>query len=72
MLASIAKAWCSQAYVRAAEVSLQIHGGIGFTWEHSAQLHLKRAKTSELLFGDPRSHRARLAFLLGLSEENPS
>jgi alkylation response protein AidB-like acyl-CoA dehydrogenase len=66
VFASIAKAWCSDAYARAAETSLQIHGGIGFTWEHIAHLHLKRAKTNEFLFGDARHHRERLAQLLGL------
>ena len=65
-LASIAKAWCSDTYSQAAATSLQIHGGVGFTWEHSAHLHLKRAKTDELLFGDARHHRARLADALGV------
>jgi alkylation response protein AidB-like acyl-CoA dehydrogenase len=65
-LASIAKAFCSDTYSTAAATSLQIHGGIGFTWEHSAHLHLKRAKTDELLFGDARHHRARLADALGV------
>ena len=45
---------------------MQIHGGIGFTWEHDAHLHLKRAKSSELLFGTPAAHRARLAGLIGI------
>lgn len=66
VLASIAKAWCSDTYVAAAGDNLQIHGGVGFTWEHSAHLHLRRAKTDELLFGDARHHRARLADLLGI------
>jgi alkylation response protein AidB-like acyl-CoA dehydrogenase len=65
-LAAIAKAWCSDTYSDAAATSLQIHGGVGFTWEHSAHLHLKRAKTDELLFGDARHHRARLADALGV------
>lgn len=65
-LASIAKAYCSDAYASAAATGLQVHGGIGFTWEHSAHLHLKRAKTDELLFGDARHHRARLADALGV------
>lgn len=60
-LAAIAKAWCSDTYAAAAGTSLQIHGGIGFTWDHSAHLHLKRAKTDEQLFGDAPHHRARLA-----------
>jgi alkylation response protein AidB-like acyl-CoA dehydrogenase len=66
LLASITKAWCSEAYTHAVESSLQIHGGIGFTWEHLTHFHLKRAKTSELLFGDSRYHRHHLAGLLGL------
>jgi alkylation response protein AidB-like acyl-CoA dehydrogenase len=66
LLASIAKAWCSDTYTHAVESSLQIHGGIGFTWEHLTHYHLKRAKTSELLFGDSRYHRHHLAELLGL------
>ena len=66
VLAAIAKAWCSDAYTHAVESSLQIHGGIGFTWEHVTHFHLKRAKTSELLFGDSRYHRQRIAAMLGL------
>jgi alkylation response protein AidB-like acyl-CoA dehydrogenase len=65
-LTAVAKAWCSDAYSRATVVSTQVHGGIGFTWEHPAHLHLKRAKTDELLFGDARHHRARLADALGV------
>src|SRR3712207_6871148 len=49
----------------AAKENIQIHGGIGYTWEHDAHLYLKRAKSSELLFGAPRQHRARLADLVG-------
>jgi alkylation response protein AidB-like acyl-CoA dehydrogenase len=66
VLTSIAKAWCSDTYVDAAAASLQVHGGIGYTWEHSAHLHLRRAKTDEMLFGDARHHRARLADVLGV------
>jgi len=66
VLASIAKAWCSDTYASAAAANLQVHGGIGYTWEHSAHLHLKRAKTDELLFGDARHHRAHLADVLGV------
>ncbi|MGK0332859.1 MAG: alkylation response protein AidB-like acyl-CoA dehydrogenase, partial [Minisyncoccia bacterium] len=51
--ASLAKAYCSEAYFHAAAENIQIHGGIGFTWEHPAHLYFKRAKSSELLFGDP-------------------
>ncbi len=65
-VAAMAKAFCSGAYVGAAEASVQLHGGIGFTWEHSAHLHLKRAKSGQLLFGDPIHHRRVLGDLLGL------
>jgi alkylation response protein AidB-like acyl-CoA dehydrogenase len=64
--ASLAKAYCSEAYLRAAAENIQIHGGIGFTWEHPAQLYFKRAKSSELLFGDPIYHRALLAERIGI------
>jgi alkylation response protein AidB-like acyl-CoA dehydrogenase len=70
VFAAVAKAWCSGAYVAAAEASLQIHGGIGFTWEHVAHLHVKRAKTDEFLFGDARHHREQLALLLGLQRSS--
>ncbi|TAM64546.1 MAG: acyl-CoA dehydrogenase [Mycobacterium sp.] len=64
--AALAQAHCSAAYSRVAAENIQIHGGIGFTWEHPAQLHYKRAKSSELLFGDPAAHRERLGELLGI------
>jgi alkylation response protein AidB-like acyl-CoA dehydrogenase len=66
VLASVAKAFCSDALVLCAGESIQLHGGIGFTWEHPAHLYFKRAKASQLLLGDPGHHRARLAELLGL------
>jgi alkylation response protein AidB-like acyl-CoA dehydrogenase len=46
--------------------NIQVHGGIGFTWEHDAHLYLRRAKSSELLFGAPAGHRRRLAELIGI------
>jgi alkylation response protein AidB-like acyl-CoA dehydrogenase len=64
--ASLAKAYCSDAYFRAAAENIQIHGGIGFTWEHPAHLYFKRAKTTELLLGDPAYHRELLAQRIGL------
>ena len=64
--AAMAKAHCSDAYFRAAAENIQIHGGIGFTWEHPAHLYFKRAKSSQLMFGDPAHHRERLADLVGL------
>jgi alkylation response protein AidB-like acyl-CoA dehydrogenase len=66
VLAAIAKAFCSDAFLACAGESIQLHGGIGFTWEHSAHLYFKRAKASQLLFGDPAHHRAKLAAHLGL------
>jgi alkylation response protein AidB-like acyl-CoA dehydrogenase len=66
--ASLARSVCSDAYMRVAAHNIQIHGGIGFTWEHPAHLYFKRAKSSQLLLGSPASHRARLAELLDLAE----
>ncbi|MGH9214095.1 MAG: acyl-CoA dehydrogenase family protein [Acidimicrobiales bacterium] len=65
-VACLAKAYCSEAYFHAAAENIQIHGGIGFTWEHPAHLYFKRAKSSELLFGDPSYHRELLAQRLGI------
>jgi alkylation response protein AidB-like acyl-CoA dehydrogenase len=59
--ASMAKAVCSEALRAASHSNLQIHGGIGFTWEDSAHLYLKRARTDEVLFGGPGLHWDRLA-----------
>jgi alkylation response protein AidB-like acyl-CoA dehydrogenase len=67
VLASLAKAYCSEAYFRGSAANVQIHGGIGFTWEHPAHLYLKRAKSSELLFGDGDYHRNLLADRLGVA-----
>lgn len=66
IVASIAKAVGSEAFFRAAADNLQIHGGIGVTWEHDAHLYLKRATASSELLGDPSSHRQRIADLLDL------
>jgi alkylation response protein AidB-like acyl-CoA dehydrogenase len=60
-VASLAKAYCSDAYVHAASANIQIHGGIGFTWEHPAHLYFRRAKSTDLLFGDSTYHRELLA-----------
>jgi alkylation response protein AidB-like acyl-CoA dehydrogenase len=61
---SIAKAYCSDAYREVANRCVQIHGGIGFTWEHDLQLYYKRSKSSETLFGDAIFHRERIARLI--------
>ena len=64
--AATAKAFCSDAYTRVSAAAIQVHGGIGFTWEHPAHLYFKRAKSSEILLGSPAWHRNRLAGLLGI------
>ena len=64
--AHMAKAYCSEAYFHAAAENIQIHGGMGFTWEHSAHLYFKRAKASSVLFGDPIRHRRELARRIGI------
>jgi len=66
LMASLAKSVCSTTFVQAASENIQLHGGIGFTWEHPAHLYLKRAKSSQLLFGGPALHRERVAQALGL------
>ena len=66
LVASLAKAYCSEAYFRAAADNIQIHGGMGFTWEAAPHLYFKRAKASELLFGDAAHHREELAKHVGL------
>ena len=62
--ASTAKTWCSDAARRVMASALQVHGGIGFTWEHDVHLYLKRSQLDQLSFGDATFHRARLAGLL--------
>ena len=66
VVASLAKAYCSDAYFHAAAETIQIHGGIGFTWEHDAHLYFKRAKSSEILLGDATYHRELLAQRIGI------
>jgi alkylation response protein AidB-like acyl-CoA dehydrogenase len=62
--ASTAKVWCSDASKRVMASALQVHGGIGFTWEHDLHLFLKRAQLDQVSFGDAAFHRQRLARLL--------
>jgi alkylation response protein AidB-like acyl-CoA dehydrogenase len=64
--ASMAKAYASDAGYRVAASSLQVHGGIGFTWEHDLHFYLKRAKANAYAFGDARWHRDRVAELSGV------
>jgi alkylation response protein AidB-like acyl-CoA dehydrogenase len=63
---ALAKAYCSEVAVHAAQECVQLHGGIGFTWEHPAHLYLKRAKADSIGFGTPDAHRAALASLVNL------
>jgi len=63
---ALAKSACGEAAVAAAQECVQMHGGIGFTWEHPAHLYLKRAKASSVLYGTPGAHRAALATLVNL------
>jgi alkylation response protein AidB-like acyl-CoA dehydrogenase len=64
LAASSAKVWCSEASRRVMASGLQVHGGIGFTWEHDLHLYLKRAQLDQVSFGNARFHRDRLARLL--------
>jgi acyl-CoA dehydrogenase len=63
--ASLAKAYCSEAAMRAAEDAIQLHGGIGFTWEHDAHLYFKRARAGEEMLGTAREHYGRVGEYLG-------
>lgn len=63
---AIAQAYCSDLVVLAAEEHLQLHGGIGMTWEHPAHLYLGRAKSSQLSFGSAEHHRQRIGELVDL------
>ena len=62
--ASMAKAWCSDASRRVMAAGLQVHGGIGFTWEHDMHLYVKRAQLDQVSFGDAAFHRDRIASML--------
>jgi alkylation response protein AidB-like acyl-CoA dehydrogenase len=64
--AATAHICCSQGYLFAATENIQVHGGIGFTWEHPAHLYFRRAKSSELLFGGPAVYHERLLDRLGI------
>lgn len=63
---AMAKSKCSEAFTHNAAENVQIHGGIGFTWEDPSHLYLKRAKSSALLLGDAAYHRQKLALAIGL------
>jgi len=64
MAACMAKAWCSDIYTHVAAEGIQIHGGIGFTWDHDMHLYFKRAKASEVIYGDGDYHREQVARML--------
>jgi len=64
--AAIAKARCSDVFFKCAADMIQLHGGIGFTWEHQAHLYFKRARASTTLLGTPQHHREALASMIGL------
>ncbi len=64
MAASMAKAWCGETYKHATFDGVQIHGGIGFTWDHDMHLYFKRAKAGEVNFGDSDYHREKVAKML--------
>jgi len=66
LAAAMAKAYCSDAYRHTAGEGIQIHGGIGFTWEHDMHIYFKRAKSSEVTFGDATWNREIVAQLIGL------
>jgi alkylation response protein AidB-like acyl-CoA dehydrogenase len=66
VVAAMAKVFCSEAYFRVAAETIQIHGGIGFTWEHPAHLYFRRAKSSEYLLGSPARYRENLLQAMGV------
>lgn len=66
--ASVAKMVCSEAFLQVALDNMRIHGGIGFTWEHDAHLFVRRAKVTQLIFGDPDYHAQRLATLVSAAK----
>jgi alkylation response protein AidB-like acyl-CoA dehydrogenase len=65
--AALAKSYCTEAFFRCAAECVQIHGGIGFTWEHDAHLYLKRARASLSLLGSPARDRERIAHMVEAS-----
>jgi alkylation response protein AidB-like acyl-CoA dehydrogenase len=61
LVANLAKALCSETYLQVATENIQVHGGIGFTWEHDAHLYFRRAKSAEVMLGSPTDHREAAA-----------
>ena len=66
MGALMAKSYCSEVFNKVAGDNIQVHGGIGFTWEHPAHLYFKKAKSDSLLFGTSKSARSQIANLIDL------
>ena len=66
LAASMAKSWCGETYKQAAFDGVQVHGGIGYTWDHDMHLYLKRAKAGEVTFGDSDYHREKVAQMLNV------
>ena len=64
---ALAKAYCSQVAVHVGQECVQLHGGMGFTWEHPAHLYLKRTEADSMAFGTPEARRSALASLVNLS-----
>jgi alkylation response protein AidB-like acyl-CoA dehydrogenase len=64
--AGVARAACSDGFFQVADHTVQVHGGLGYTWEHDAHLYYRRAKSSQLLFGGARVEREQLAGRLGI------
>jgi len=64
--ASVARSWCSDAFHHCAGEAIQLHGGIGYTWEHHAHLYFKRARSSASWFGSAEQHREKIAGWMGL------
>jgi alkylation response protein AidB-like acyl-CoA dehydrogenase len=71
MLALIASTWCSRAFWHVAAEMVQLHGGIGFTWEHEAHRYVKRAKSTQLLLGRRAEIYRSLGERAGLCTGNP-
>jgi alkylation response protein AidB-like acyl-CoA dehydrogenase len=69
--ASAAKSFASDGFVQSAKDNIQIHGGVGFTWEYDTHLHLRRARSSAALLGDAAWHRERIARLVGIGATRP-
>ncbi|MCW2829415.1 MAG: Acyl-CoA dehydrogenase, partial [Aeromicrobium sp.] len=72
LIASIARTVCSESFEACASGSVQVHGGIGFTWEHPAHLYVKRSRGSSVLLGTPREHRSALVHLVPALHPDPT